>query len=111
METNENSLDEVKGQISRLYHDGANVDEAVELMRDQNVNAELIKSIYDQLLTDAEKLMTDRFYYYTFEAGIRGHFDRVTCWTSRYLLVYCNTSIGLSFHIIKIIDMLNDKST
>jgi ABC-type uncharacterized transport system fused permease/ATPase subunit len=86
-------------QIFRLYYDNVNVNEAVELMRGQNISAEVVKSIYDQLSANAEKL--DRFHYYT--TGV----NNISYWTSRYLLAF---STKADFHEIKIIDLFNDKS-
>jgi hypothetical protein len=93
-------------EISRLYYDGVNVNEAVKLMQGQNVSSDLVESIYHQLSADAQK-MTDRFHYYTYEDGLD---NVVSCWTSRYLIAYLNRSLDSVFHSVKIIDLFNDKS-
>jgi hypothetical protein len=109
MDADKESLDQVKRLISRLYHYGANADEVLELMRGQNINANVVKAVYDQLSEDARRLMTDRFNYYTLEVDIRSHFDIVSCWTSRYLLGY-SKSTDSPFHDITIFDAFNNKS-
>jgi hypothetical protein len=105
METNEK-------RISSLYYDYVNVDEAIELLRDRNISAKLIKSVYNRLSNNATKLTTDQFYYYTIKDSVMNNcLDMFKYWTSRYLLVY---SFRLSYsdsHKIKIIDLFNDKST
>jgi hypothetical protein len=101
--------DESTKQISHLYHDNIDVDKAIELMRDQNVSSEVVKSIYNQLSAKIEKLMADRFHYYNVEVGINDDFD-IYVWTSRYLLVYYNDLLYSAFHKIKIIDLFNDRS-
>jgi hypothetical protein len=103
------AIDEVEQQISRLYYDNIDTDQAVELMRGQNVSAELVKAIYDQLSADIEK-WRERFNYYTIGSDSGNDFDIVSCWTSRYLLGYHHESPDPDFHEIKIIDVFNDKS-
>jgi hypothetical protein len=102
-------METVKQQISRLYYDGVNIDEAVKSLRSQNISAEVVKSIYDQLSENVEKLTTDRFHYYTIKDGIKV-FTIIDCWTSRYLLNHHYESSNSAFHNIEILDLFNDKS-
>jgi hypothetical protein len=111
MEAAEKRIVESTRQISRLYHDGVNFNKAVESMRAQNISADLVKSIYDQLSTDTETLMTDRFHYYTME-GEQNFLpcDNIYYWTSRYLLAYWHRSPDSKLHKIKIFDLFNNRS-
>jgi hypothetical protein len=96
-------------QICDLYRDNVNIDEAVESMQGRNISAEFITSIYTQLSNEVDKFATKRFHYYDYDNDTNAY-NRVSCWTSRYLLVY-NTELSEStFHEIKIIDLFNDKS-
>jgi hypothetical protein len=104
------TTDEVKRQISRLYHDNVYVEEAFTLMEDQNVSAKLVKSIYDQLSKTDEKLIKERFYYYTINPEDVSVYHSIYCWTSRYLLINEAASDESAFHEIKIFDAFNDKS-
>jgi hypothetical protein len=109
MEDDKQNIVYITQQIFRLYHDGVMIDKAVELMRDQNVSSELAKSIYDKVSKYAnEKIMTDRFHYYTIEK--LGFYCYIYYWTSRYLLVYRPISTDPAFHDINIIDSFNDQS-
>jgi hypothetical protein len=95
--------------ISDLYHDRIEVNKAIELMIDRDISAELVKSIYNQLSKEAEKLTIERFHYYTIEIE-RGFFYRnVKYWTSRYLIAYDAISVDRGFHEIMIFDLFNDK--
>jgi hypothetical protein len=94
----------------KIFHDNVNVEEDVELMRGQSVSSELVKSIYDQLSTDAEKLMKERFHYYAIENDENLLFYCVDHWTSRYLISYDTHSTNFDSYNIKIIDLFNDKS-
>jgi hypothetical protein len=108
MENDKRNIVHVTRWISRLYHDDVTIDKAVELMRNQNVSPELVKSIYDKASKYAnEKIMTDRFHYYTFEK--LGLYRQIYYWTSRYMLVSHNPSKS-AFHEVKIIDLFNDNS-
>jgi hypothetical protein len=98
-------------QISRLYHDRVNIDEAIKLMRrSHNISSDLIKFMYDELSEQAEKLITDRFHYYTIEVDETLQSYSINCWTSRYLLRYKNASSDFALHKITIFDAFNDKS-
>jgi hypothetical protein len=110
METDEERIVESTRKIYRLYHDNVNVEEAVKLMRNRNISANFVKSIYYQLYRGADNLMTERFNYFTIEASITTYFDVVSCWTSRYLLAYRNQLSNFAFHEITIFDVFNDKS-
>jgi hypothetical protein len=110
MEHVEQRTDEIERQISRLYHNDVGVRQAVELMQSQGIVAELVETIYDQLSIDAQKLMTERFHYYTINTKNYLVYYHVDCWTSRYLLVYGSKSTNSAFHEIKVIDSFNDKS-
>jgi hypothetical protein len=56
-------------RISGSYRNHVNVEKAVELMRGQNISSESVKSVYSQLSTNADKLMTERFYYHIIKSG------------------------------------------
>jgi nitric oxide synthase oxygenase domain/subunit len=103
------TIDESTRQISRLYYDGVNVKQAVKLMRDQGIIANLVKAIYDQLSLNDEKLKISRFHYYNVVIHNSLLYSGANCWTSRYLITYRSTS-GSAFHKIEIIDLFNDKS-
>jgi hypothetical protein len=109
MESGDESILEPTQKIYRLYHNDVNVNEAVELMQNQGISPDLVKSIYDQLLTDAEK-MTERFHYYNAEVNRNANFYRVICWTSRYMIAYDSISSDSNFYEFKMIDLFNDKS-
>jgi hypothetical protein len=102
-------MEAVKQQISRLYYDNIDVENAVKLMRTQNISAEMVKYIYDQLSENVEKLMTDRFHYYNIKNGIEVP-TMIKCWTSRYLISHDIFSNNSTFHEITIIDSFNDQS-
>jgi hypothetical protein len=106
MASENDNIDEVAQVIFNLYYDCVNIEEAVKLMGSQNISAELVKSIYNELSTEIDKL-TDRFYYYTIEVETD---DVITYWTSRYFLAYRKYSPDSAFHEIKIIDLFNNKS-
>jgi hypothetical protein len=111
METTKQRFVESTQRIFELYHDDINVKEAIKLMRDLNITAEVVESIYAQLSAKSWNLMKKRFHYYTIEGEenfIPG--DSIYYWTSRYLLAYNKTSPDSAFHEIKIIDLFNDKS-
>jgi hypothetical protein len=110
MESDKEPIDQVRQQISRFYYDNIDIDEAIERMRDQDISAEFVESVYDQLSKDAEKSMTKRFHYHTIEVGTNSGVDVVSCWTSRYLINYDSDSTDSAFHEIEIIDTFNDKS-
>jgi hypothetical protein len=97
-----------KQQISRLYRNNVHVEEAVKSMRDRGISSKSVKSIYNQLSRDDEKLMTERFHYYTTKAEKKLCDYDANCWTSRYLLACAFKSAD--FHEIKIIDVFNNKS-
>jgi hypothetical protein len=97
-------------QISRLYYDHIDINEVIELMRDQDISSKLVEGIYYQLSKDADKSMTERFYYYSVEVGIDDYIHRVGYWTSRYLFTYRNKSIDPTFHKIEITDLFNNKT-
>jgi hypothetical protein len=104
------SADYVKQQISRLYHDNVNIEEAVLLIRDWHVSSELVKSIYDQLSKEDDNLMKERFYYYKIARENDSLYRSIYYWTSRYLLVDETVSDNSKFHEIRIFDAFNDKS-
>jgi hypothetical protein len=110
MEADEERLVELTRQIYRLYHSDVDVETAGESMRRQNISAGLVKSIYVELSKEAEKLMADRFYYYSIKDGIYGSFEDIKFWTSRYLFVYDTTSYNSTFYLITIFDLFNNKS-
>jgi hypothetical protein len=95
-------------QISRLYHDRVSVNETVKLMRDRNISADLVKAIYNEFSTDAEKTIADRFDYYTIRSEKKLYYYNINYWTSRYLLIRGFKSADS--HEIQIIDVFNDKS-
>jgi hypothetical protein len=109
MEAAEERIVESTRQIYRLYHDGVNVEEAVELMRGQDILSGMVEFIYDQLSWNEEKLITERFNYYSTKHGINNSFDCVKFWTSRYLLSHPARSYNPAFHEIDIIDLFNNK--
>jgi hypothetical protein len=49
MKTDEENILESTRQVSRLYHDHVTVNKAIELMRDQDINAGFVVGIYNQL--------------------------------------------------------------
>jgi hypothetical protein len=111
MESEKQAIDESTKRISRLYYDNIDVDEAIELMRDCDISAELVESVYSELSAKVEKLMTDRFHYHTIEC--EENFipcDNIYYWTSRYLLACCNRLSKSALHEIEIFDLFNDKS-
>jgi hypothetical protein len=110
MEADEERIDQAYQEISYLYHYDHNVERAIELMRDQNVSSDLVKSIYNELSRKAEKSRTERFHYYTYKNDMNEYFNVVDCWTSRYLLGYRKYILNPAFHEIKIIDIFNNKS-
>jgi hypothetical protein len=98
-------------QICDLYHNDVSIYEAIELMRDKDVSSELVKSIYDQLSKEDDKLMKGRFYYYyTSKADKYWLNQRVGYWTSRYLVTAQYKCDESAFHEIEIIDFFSDKS-
>jgi hypothetical protein len=101
-------LDESTQRISRLYYNNYNVEEAVEIMGRQNISAELVNSIYNELSKDAENSMKNRFYYFT--VNINYSFDMVDYWTSRYLFAYGFDSSDSAFHEVTLFDVFNNKS-
>jgi hypothetical protein len=112
METNEPTIDEAKQQISRLYYDNIDVEEAIDVMQDQNVSFEFVRDVYTQLSNEVEKLMMDRFHYYTIkgEQNFILHYN-IYYWTSRYLLVFRNRLSKSAIPEIEMIDLFNNKST
>jgi hypothetical protein len=56
METANERILESTRQICNLYHDYIKLEEAVKLMRGQNICAEFVKGIYNQLSADADNL-------------------------------------------------------
>jgi hypothetical protein len=102
--------DESKQEISRLYYNNLGINEAIESIRDLNISFELVKTIYDQLSKEDEKLLPGKFHYYTIEDYTDDFFKVIRFWTSRYLLVYNFESPDLAFHEIRLIDLFNDKS-
>jgi hypothetical protein len=112
MEANEKRIDNAKEQISRLYHDRVNIEEAVKLIRDYDISAELVQNTYAQLSENVKNLMAKRFHYYTIDLKNRP-FIRFNAWTTRYLLAYHNyryTSADSDFHDITVFDVFNDTS-
>jgi hypothetical protein len=109
MTSAEERLVESTRQISRLYHDNVNVDEAIELMRCQNISAEVVKDFYYHLSTEIDE-STEKFHYYTIEDREK-FFKRADYWTSRYLFTYDDKSLDYAFHEITIFDSFNNKST
>jgi hypothetical protein len=103
------TINDVEREISRLYNDNVNVDEVLEVMRDQNVRSELVKSIYDQLSKEDDKLMKNKFHYYTIELDPDSDYYGVSWWTIRYLIDY-RLPPDPAFHKIEIIDLFNNKS-
>jgi hypothetical protein len=111
MKTDEERIVESTRQIYRLYHDDVNVYQAIKLMRGQRILSGFVEFVYNQLSWNEEKLMEERFNYYSTENGINDSFDCVKFWTSRYLLSHHTRSlIYNAFHKIKIIDLFNNKS-
>jgi hypothetical protein len=96
--------------ISRLYHDRIKVGEAVEIMRDYDISAELVKNTYDQLSKDGEKTMMKRFHYYTIKLEKKFFNYNAVYWTSRYLLTYDNHPSDSAFHEVTLFDVFNNKS-
>jgi hypothetical protein len=92
-------------QISCLYHNGINLDEAVELLQHRNISAELVKSTYDELFKSAKK-----FHYYAMEIKGDSFNCNVSYWTSRYFIIYRYYTFDSAFHEIEIIDSFNDKT-
>jgi hypothetical protein len=109
MESDKERIDQVTQQIVRLYHDNIGVEEAIDLMGDQNISAELVYGIYTQLFKDAEKSMTERFHYCNVEVKRDPYSYYVNYWTSRYILGYERISHP-PFYDITIFDLFNDKS-
>jgi hypothetical protein len=109
METAKQRLVESTQRICDLYHDHVNVKKAIKLMRDRNVSAALVKTIYAQLSAKSWNLMKKRFYYYTIESETIITDYKLDYWTSRYLLDY-NRKADPAFHEIEIFDLFNDKS-
>jgi hypothetical protein len=110
MDSKKDRIDEAKKRISYLYHYNIDVNVAIKLMQDRDINDEFIMDIYRQLSTEVEKLMEERFYCYTIKDNINDYFDIIDFWTSRYILTYRNYSPKSTFHGIKIFDSFNDKS-
>jgi hypothetical protein len=77
MEAADDRFNELTREIARLYRCNVSVDEAVKLMRSQGIISELIKAIYDQLLWNDEKLITERFHYYNVEFDADEYFNAV----------------------------------
>jgi hypothetical protein len=96
-------------QISRLYHDRVNVKQAIKLMRGQSIIPDLVKTVYNQLSWNDEKLMIERFHYYTIETEPYSPYRNFSCWTSRYLFAYRNQPVNSAFHNITIFDLFNNK--
>jgi hypothetical protein len=94
----------------KIFHNNIDAEEAVELMRGQNVSSELVKSIYDQLSKEDDNLMKERFYYYKIARENDSLYRSIYYWTSRYLLVDETVSDNSKFHEIRIFDAFNDKS-
>jgi hypothetical protein len=107
METVEDHIDEVTQQISRLYHHDVSVEEAIELMRGQDISAEFVQAIYNELFDDAENSTANRFHYYTFYTKTRCSSNSYSFWTGRYLLDFESTYSRL--HEITIFDFFNHK--
>jgi hypothetical protein len=110
METIDKRIVESTKQICRLYHNRVNIKEAVKLMRGQNISAELVKRIYNQLSADVENLMEERFHYYTVESEQYSPFYEIDYWTSRYLLIYADHANQSGLYEITILDLFNDAS-
>jgi hypothetical protein len=98
-------------QICDFFYDRFNVEEAVELMGDQDINADFVKEIYNQLSTDADKSTKKRYHYFDIKSDNYSAYSEVSCWTSRYLLMYGFGSVDPNSHKIQIVDLFNDKST
>jgi hypothetical protein len=92
-------------QISCLYHNGINLDEAVELLQPRNISAELVKSTYDELSKSAKK-----FHYYAMDIEEYSFNYNIDYWTSRYFIIYRHYTFDSAFHEIEIIDSFNDKT-
>jgi hypothetical protein len=97
-------------QIFDLYHDCVNVKEVIELMQDQDICSDLVRDIYNQLSTDAEKSTKKRYHYYNSKLSNYSAYSKVDYWTSRYLLIYKAESANSDYHEIAILDLFNDKS-
>jgi Zn-dependent M32 family carboxypeptidase len=97
-------------RICNLYKQDFHLDGVIKFMRDKDISAELVKAIYYKLTRDAEKSITDRFFYYTINPEDDSLYHSIYYWTSRYLLVEDTESIDPAFYTIKIIDFFNDKS-
>jgi hypothetical protein len=111
MDAAEESILESTRQIYRLYHDGFDVWEASDLLRDRDISDEMVKSIYDQLSRNAEKLTTGKFHYYTIGRGKNRLYSHVNYWTNRYLVAYrYDQSSDPAFNGITVFDVFNDKS-
>jgi hypothetical protein len=103
----EERINELTKEISRLYHDNVSVGSAISLMVRRGSSATLVLNVYNQLSIDVDKLMMDRFYYYTIYSQCDLPYHTVDCWAGRYVLAcYANSNS----HIIKITDLFNDKS-
>jgi hypothetical protein len=103
-------INEVTRQIVRLYHDNISVEKVVELMSDQNISAEFVESIYNELSEDTKKSTTDRFHYYNVDLKEDLFAYTIDCWTSRYLINNDLDQTDSAFHKITIFDLFNDKS-
>jgi hypothetical protein len=110
METANERILESTRQICNLYHDYIKLEEAVKLMRGQNIRAEFVKGIYNQLSADADNLTEERFHYYKTPNKKYSEYPRAGYWTIRYLLVYNTEAANPTHYEITIIDLFNDKS-
>jgi hypothetical protein len=110
MTTDEERFVELTRKIYRLYHDHVDSGEVFNLLKDQEISFKFVSGVYHQLSANAKKSIRNRLYYYTIGSENYSNDSEIDCWTSRYLLAYNKTSSDPTFHEIKIIDSLNDKS-
>jgi hypothetical protein len=108
METAKGRIVELTQEICDFYHDRVSLEEAIKLMRDQNIHAEFVRGIYTQLSADADNLIKERYYYFDINDY---KYSQISYWTSRYLLIYKFGSANCGSHKIKIVDLFNNKST
>jgi hypothetical protein len=114
MDAIEERIVELTREVCRLYCDFANVDEAIESMQNQNVSAQFVKGIYEQLSEEANNLTktcrknAEKHKFYTIEEK-EDRCGLVVAWTSRYFLMLTGEDLSLNSHKITVFDSFNDK--
>jgi hypothetical protein len=115
MEAIKERIVELTREVCRLYGDFANVDEAIESMQNQNVSAQFVKGIYEQLSEEADNLTetcrenTEKRKFYSIKEE-QDRYSNVVAWTSRYFLMFNRENPNSSLHKIIVFDSFNDKS-